>query len=82
MSLTDLDAYGQHQQQNQSLCHESESSEWKIYIGQGERKVRRMGYKAMFEQDAVHFGCEANLAAYKFEVKGNQLLIKTCWTVA
>ena len=82
MSLTNLDAYGKHQKQNQSLCHERESSKLKIYFGQGERKVRRMGYKAMLEQDAVHFGCEVNLAAHILEVKGNQLLIKTCWTVA
>ena len=36
----------------------------RIYIGQEERKVRRIGYNVMLEQDAVHIGCEADLAAH------------------
>ena len=27
-------------------------------------KVRRIGHNAMLEQDAVHIGCEADLAAH------------------
>ena len=34
----------------------------RIYIGQEELKVRRVGHNAMLEQDAVHIGCEADLA--------------------
>ena len=39
----------------------------RIYIGQEELKVRRIGHNAMLEQDAVLIGCEADLAAH---VKG------------
>ena len=31
----------------------------RIYIGQEELKVRRIGHNAMLEQDAVHIGCES-----------------------
>ena len=36
----------------------------RIFIGQEELKVRRIGHKAMLEQDAVYIGCEADLAAH------------------
>ena len=36
----------------------------RIYIGQEELKVRRIGHNAMLEQDAVHIGCEADIAAH------------------
>ena len=34
----------------------------RICIGREEPKVRRIGHNAMLEQDAVHIGCEADLA--------------------
>ena len=40
----------------------------RIYIGREELKVRRIGHNAMLEQDAVHIGCEANLAAHVLDV--------------
>ena len=40
----------------------------RIYIGQEELKVRRIGHNAMLEQDAAHIGCEANLAAHVLDV--------------
>ena len=47
-----------------------------IYIGQEELKVRRIGHNAMLEQDAVHIGCEADLAAHVLDVQGRQLSVK------
>ena len=44
----------------------------RIYIGQEELKVRRIGHNAMLEQDAVHIGCEADLAAHVLDVQGKQ----------
>ena len=40
----------------------------RIYIGQEELKVRRIGHNAMLEQDAVQIGCEADLAAHLLDV--------------
>ena len=48
----------------------------RIYIGQEELKVRRIGHNAMLEQDAVHIGCEADLAAHVLDVQGTQLSVK------
>ena len=48
----------------------------RIYIGQEELKVRRIGPNAMLEQDAVHIGCEADLAAHVLDVQGRQLSVK------
>ena len=48
----------------------------RIYIGQEELKVRRIGHNAMLEQDAVHIGCEADLAAHVLDVHGRQLSVK------
>ena len=48
----------------------------RIYIGQEELKVRRIGHKAMLEQDAVPIGCEADLAAHVLDVHGRQLSVK------
>ena len=39
-----------------------------IYIGQEELNVRRIGNVALLEQDAVHIGCEADLAAHVLDV--------------
>ena len=39
-------------------------------------KVRRIGHNAMLEQDAVHTGCEADLAAHVLDVQGRQLSVK------
>ena len=48
----------------------------RAYIGQEELKVRRIGHNAMLEQDAVHIGCEADLAAHVLDVQGRQLSVK------
>ena len=48
----------------------------RIYIGLEELKVRRIGHNAMLEQDAVHIGCEADLAAHVLDVQGRQLSVK------
>ena len=49
----------------------------RIYIGQEELKVQRIGRQnAMLEQDAVHIGCEADLAAHVLDVQGRQLSVK------
>ena len=48
----------------------------RIYIGREELKVRRIGHNAMFEQDAVHIGCGADLAAHVLDVQGRQLSVK------
>ena len=48
----------------------------RIYIGQEEMKVRRIGHNAMLERDAVHIGCEADLAAHVLDVQGRQLSVK------
>ena len=45
----------------------------RIYIGQEELKVRRIGNNAMLKQDAVHIGCEADLAAHVVDVQCRQL---------
>ena len=51
----------------------------RIYIDREELKVRRIGHNAMLEQDAVHIGCEADLAAHVLDVQGRKLSVK--WTV-
>ena len=38
-----------------------------IYLGVEELKVRRIGHDAMMEQDAVHFGYEADVTAHLLE---------------
>ena len=48
----------------------------RIYISQEELKVRRIGHNAILEQDAVHIGCEADLAAHVLDVQGRQLSVK------
>ena len=48
----------------------------RIYIGQGELKVRPIGHNAMLEEHVVHIGCEADLAAHVLDVKGRQLSLK------
>ena len=48
----------------------------RIYIGREELKVRRIGHNAMLEQDAVHIGCEADMAAHVLDVHGRQLSVK------
>ena len=48
----------------------------RIYIGREELKVRGIGLNAMLEQDAVHIGCEADLAANVLDVQGRQLFVK------
>ena len=48
----------------------------RIYIGREELKVRRIRHKAMLEQDAVHIGCDADLAAHVLDVQGRQLSVK------
>ena len=48
----------------------------RIYIGREELKVGRIGHKAMLEQNAVHIGCEADLATHVLAVQGRQLSMK------
>ena len=48
----------------------------RIYIGQEDLKVRRIGHNAMHEQDAIHIGCEADLSAHALDVQGTQLSVK------
>ena len=48
----------------------------RIYIVQEQLKVRRIGHKAMLEQDAVHICCEADLAVHVLDVQGRQLSVK------
>ena len=48
----------------------------RIYIGQEELKVRRIGRNAMLEQDVVRIGCEVDLAAHMLDVQGRQLSVK------
>ena len=48
----------------------------RFYISQEELKVRRIGHNAMREQDAVHIGCKADLAAHVLDVQGRQLSVK------
>ena len=48
----------------------------RIYIGQEELKVRRIGHNAMLKQDEVHIGCDADLAAHLLDVQGRQLSVK------
>ena len=38
--------------------------------------MRRIGHNAILEQDAVHIGCEADLAAHVLDVQGRQLSVK------
>ena len=47
-----------------------------IYIGQKKLKVRRIGHNAILEQDAVHIGCKADLAAHVLDVQGKRLSVK------
>ena len=48
----------------------------RIYIGREEFKMRRIGHNAMLEQDAVHIGFEADLAAHVLDVQGRQISVK------
>ena len=50
---------------NYTKAHVTDASDQvgRIYIGQEELKVRRIGHNAMLEHYAVHTGCEADLAA-------------------
>ena len=48
----------------------------RIYISPEELKVRLMGQNAMLEQDAVHIGCEGDLATHVLDVQGRQISVK------
>ena len=48
----------------------------RIYIGQEELKMRKIGHNAMLEQYAVHIGCEADLSAHVLDVQGRQFSVK------
>ena len=48
----------------------------RIYIGREEFKVGRTGHNAMLEQDAVHIGCEADLAVHVLVVQVRQFFVK------
>ena len=47
-----------------------------IYLGQEELKVRRIGYDAMMEQDAVHIGYEADATAHLLDTNGKKFGVK------
>ena len=59
-------------------AHKTDASDQvgRIYIGREELKVGRIGHKAMLEQNAVHIGCEADLATHVLDVQGRQLSVK------
>ena len=59
-------------------AHGNDASEQvgRIYIGREELKVRRLRHNALLEQDAVHIGCEADLAAHVLDVQGRQISVK------
>ena len=59
-------------------AHVTEASDQigRIYIGQEELKVQRIGHNAMLEQDAVHKGSEADLTAHVLDMQGRQLSVK------
>ena len=63
---------------NYTKAHVTNASDQlgRIYIGREELKVRRIGHNARLEQDAVHIGCEADLALHLFDVQGRQLSVK------
>ena len=44
-----------------------------IYLGEEELKVRRIGHDAMMEQDAVHFGYEADVTAHLLDTNGTKI---------
>ena len=44
-----------------------------IYLGEEEVKVRRIGYDAMMEQDAVHIGYEADVTANLLDANGKKI---------
>ena len=44
-----------------------------IYLGEEELKVRRIGYDAMMEQDAVHIGYEADVTAHLLDTNGTKI---------
>ena len=48
----------------------------RIYIGREQLKIQRIGHNATLEKDAVHIGCEADLAAHVLDVQGKQLSVR------
>ena len=61
-----------------TIAHVTDASDQvgRIYIGREELKVRRIGHNALLEQDAVHIGGEADLAAHVLDVQGRQFSVK------
>ena len=61
-----------------TIAHVTDASDQvgRIYIGREELKVRRIGHNALLEHDALHIGCEADLAAHVLDVQGRQLSVK------
>ena len=45
----------------------------RIYLGEEELKVRRIGHDAMIEQDAVHIGYEADVTAHLLDTNGKKI---------
>ena len=48
----------------------------RIYALREELKLQIVGHNARLEQDAVHIGCEADLASHLFDQQGRQLSVK------
>ena len=46
-----------------------------IYLGEEELKVRRIGHDAKMEQDAVHIGNEADVAAHLLDINGKKIAV-------
>ena len=46
-----------------------------IYLGEKELKVRRIGYNAMMEQDAVHIGYEADVTLHLLDTNGKKIVV-------
>ena len=44
-----------------------------IYLGEEQRKVRRIGHDAMMEQHAVHIGYEADVTAHLLDSNGKKI---------
>ena len=46
-----------------------------IYLGEEELKVRMIGHDAMMEQDAVHFGYEADVTEHLLDTNGKKIRV-------
>ena len=47
-----------------------------IYLGKEELKVRSIGHCAMLEEDAMHFGTEADVTAHVLDISGKKTQLR------